>query len=96
MTAHILARLLAERAVDELVELSKAPVLLRKVSFGKHYGESWSDVPTDYLDWILSKVATIAWSRAAGHSVEQGLFDDPDIIFTVRTEKARRSAAPGR
>jgi exodeoxyribonuclease X len=94
MTAHILARLLAGRTVDELLELSTAPFLLSKVNFGKHYGKSWSDVPTDYLQWISSTVATNEALRAAGLSVEPSRFDD-DVIFTVRTELARRSAASG-
>jgi exodeoxyribonuclease X len=95
VTAHILARLLAERTVDELVELSRAPVLLRKVSFGKYHGQSWSDVPTDYLRWISSTVATNEALRASGLSVGPSRFDD-DVIFTVRTELAKRSAAPRR
>jgi exodeoxyribonuclease X len=92
VTAHILARLLAERTVDELLALSTAPVLLRTVGFGKHYGWSWSDVPTDYLDWILSKAAAFEARRAAGLSVEPARFDD-DVVYTVQIERARRSAA---
>jgi exodeoxyribonuclease X len=29
------------------------PVLLPKVTFGKHRGQAWTDVPVDYLQWIL-------------------------------------------
>lgn len=39
----------------EMIELSSRPVLLRKVSFGKHRGSLWQDLPKDYLRWILSK-----------------------------------------
>jgi exodeoxyribonuclease X len=51
MTAHVLTKLLAERDVDELCRLSTKAVLLKKVGFGKHFGELWTDVPTSYLHW---------------------------------------------
>lgn len=51
LTAHVLQALLAERAVDELLKLSTKTVLLKKVGFGKHFGELWTDVPDSYLDW---------------------------------------------
>lgn len=38
-----------------LVELTTKPVILERVSFGKHRGQKWADVPRDYLAWILSK-----------------------------------------
>lgn len=43
------------RDFDGLVELSEAPVLLKKVRFGKHQGELWEDVPKSYLRWILGQ-----------------------------------------
>jgi exodeoxyribonuclease X len=51
MTAHILCRLLAERSVDELLKLSTKAVVLKKVGFGKHRGQLWTDVPDSYLTW---------------------------------------------
>jgi exodeoxyribonuclease X len=41
-----------EDAVQHLLELSAAPVVLRKVRFGKHRDELWKDVPKSYLQWI--------------------------------------------
>ena len=38
-------------SVDRLLELTRRPALLRRVPFGRHRGELWSEVPTDYLDW---------------------------------------------
>jgi exodeoxyribonuclease X len=94
VTARILARLLVERTVDELLTLSTTPVLLRTVNFGMHYGTPWNEVPTDYLRWILREMEMNSLKRAAGALVELGRFDDPDLILTVRTQLARRSAAP--
>ena len=42
-------------SVAELVELTKKPLLLTKVRFGKHRDELWSDVPKSYLRWVLSQ-----------------------------------------
>lgn len=51
VTAHILARLLTERPVEDLLILSTKCVALKKVGFGKHFGQFWTDVPSDYLQW---------------------------------------------
>lgn len=51
VTARILAKMLTIRSFDELVDLSTRPVLLKKVGFGKHFGQPWTDVPFDYLQW---------------------------------------------
>ena len=44
-TAQILVDMLQERSIDELIELSQAPVVLTKARFGKHAGKGW--------DWIV-------------------------------------------
>lgn len=51
VTANLLCRLLKERSVDDLIKLSTKAAVLRKVTFGKHAGKLWADVPTDYLQW---------------------------------------------
>lgn len=53
VTAHILRRLVFASSVDDLVRLTTTPILLHRVSFGKHRGKLWSDVPRDYLEWVL-------------------------------------------
>lgn len=55
VTAHILARLVFASSVDELVRLTTAPVVLRDVTFGKHRGMKWKDLPWDYLNWVATK-----------------------------------------
>lgn len=55
VTAAILDRMLEEKTVDELVDLSTRPVLLKTVRFGKHYGKAWRDLPVDYLRWIVKQ-----------------------------------------
>lgn len=55
VTAHILFRLMDVASVDDLVRLTTAPVLLRAVTFGKHKGAKWADLPWDYLSWVANK-----------------------------------------
>lgn len=36
-----------------LVELSTKPFLLYTMPFGKHYGQRFEDIPTEYLRWLI-------------------------------------------
>lgn len=53
VTAHLLALLLRRFSLAELVEITARPALLPRVTFGKHEGARWEDVPSDYLRWML-------------------------------------------
>lgn len=53
VTAHILLAMLEEADLDQLMAWSKEPPLLPYPNFGKYKGQSWEDVPTDYLEWML-------------------------------------------
>jgi exodeoxyribonuclease X len=77
VTAHILARMMRERSVEELLELSVRPVLLRKMGFGKYRGLPFEELPSDYLGWMERTILS-----------ELGC--DPDLAFTVKAELARR------
>jgi exodeoxyribonuclease X len=82
VTAHILLDLLKLYQPETLVEISTKPVLLLKVDFGLHAGKRWSEVPTDYIDWILHK---------------SGMKDDAtkvDVVHTARLEWVKRTSAP--
>lgn len=55
VTAHLLSRMMLMASCDELVRLTTEPVILRNVTFGKHRGSKWSELPRDYLWWIVNK-----------------------------------------
>lgn len=57
LCAALLRRIIAENTVsiDDMVRWSNGPALLPRVTFGKHKGVDWKDVPTDYLDWLVNK-----------------------------------------
>lgn len=57
VTAHLLARMIAEgrATIDDMVRWSSGPPLLPRITFGKHRGSKWEDVPRDYLEWIVNK-----------------------------------------
>lgn len=51
VTAHILARFLETTMARDLVQWTREPRHLPRVTFGKHKGSPWPDVPIDYLQW---------------------------------------------
>ncbi|WOC15007.1 exonuclease domain-containing protein [Pseudochrobactrum sp. MP213Fo] len=55
VTAYILRRLILASSVSELIRLTSAPVILQTITFGKHRGMKWADLPPDYLNWIATK-----------------------------------------
>jgi exodeoxyribonuclease X len=55
VTAHIFARMLKDEGthrLNRLFQWSREPGLLPKITFGKHAMSKWSELPTDYLQWI--------------------------------------------
>lgn len=55
VTAHILRKLLLLRPISRLVEISSQPGFLPKLTFGKHYGETFKQVEFSYLEWIVKQ-----------------------------------------
>ena len=39
-------------AIDKMIEVTKNPVLLARMPFGKHKGMKFEEIPTDYLEWL--------------------------------------------
>lgn len=52
VTAFLLVEMLKLAPVESLIEWSAAPALLPKIRFGKHAGKKFSEIPTDYLQWM--------------------------------------------
>lgn len=57
-TAHMLIKAIEKAPLDQLLAWTKESVIMRTVPFGKHKGKKWSEVPTDYIQWLLAQ-ATI-------------------------------------
>lgn len=57
LCAELMTRIIAEQRVSltDMVRWSDGPALLPRVTFGKHKGADWKDVPTDYLVWLVDK-----------------------------------------
>lgn len=62
MVAHIAQDAEAQstpRSRDEillhLADLTQQPVLLTKCRFGKHRDELWENIPTSYMNWVLTQ-----------------------------------------
>lgn len=52
VTAHILKNLLETETVETLLEWTTQPAV---VSFGKHKGRPWDEVPSAYLQWMMGE-----------------------------------------
>jgi len=53
VTAHILRFLLDNGIeIERLVEWCDIPAILPRMTFGKHAGTPWEEIPIDYLEWM--------------------------------------------
>ncbi len=60
VTAHLLILLLRTYAkcelpdtISDLLAFSESPIMVKKMPFGKHAGSLLSDLPPDYVQWLL-------------------------------------------
>jgi exodeoxyribonuclease X len=58
------------RSAERLEELTRQPVLLETVRFGKYRGQQWANMDTGYLRWILSKDFDADVMHTARHYLE--------------------------
>ena len=67
VTAHLLTELLELASVEQMIEWTAQPRPMSSLPFGKHRGVPWSQVPSDYLDWVAGNpdmdADTIWWAR---------------------------------
>lgn len=78
VTAWLLDELITEIGGATLVQWSNEPKLFPTLSFGKHRGSKWADVPADYLGWLRDGI----------HDM------DPDWRHGAKVELERRSPPP--
>jgi exodeoxyribonuclease X len=54
-TAGILIKMLEKYSPELLLNLSRTPVRLKNIGFGKHKGAAFEQIPRDYLIWLRSQ-----------------------------------------
>lgn len=54
-TAHILSVMLNHKTFAEMIAISSVPAILPKIRFGKFEGRPFSEVPRDYLQWVVKQ-----------------------------------------
>jgi len=52
VTAWLMLNLLGAASFDDLIAWTKEPKLYPILTFGKHRGQKWSAIPSDYLKWL--------------------------------------------
>lgn len=55
VTAEVLQVLGQICTFNEMIHISKQPPYFTRLTFGKHRGERYEDVPTNYLRWIVGQ-----------------------------------------
>ncbi len=55
VTAHLLSQMLDLATTEQMISWTTEPKLLPKVPFGKHRNMRWSEVPSDYLSWMVKQ-----------------------------------------
>jgi len=78
VTAHLLRAILEATAetidsVEGLHSLCWSPILQSTCRFGKHRGTPWSEVPKDYLRWMVRQGAD-QWDADVFHTIRQHLY----------------------
>ena len=51
-TVGILQKMLEQHSPEELYKITVGPHLLKAITFGKHKGTNFTDIPIDYLMWL--------------------------------------------
>lgn len=69
---HLLSKATSEEPMEKMLHVSNNPILLKTCKLKKHADKPWSEVPRDYLNWILNP-----------RTPHPQPFDE-DIIFTAR------------
>lgn len=52
ITTGILLKMLERYSTDQLLHMSRSPMTLKKIGFGKHKGTEFDRIPKDYLQWL--------------------------------------------
>jgi exodeoxyribonuclease X len=77
VTAHLLIRLAQEVSVEQMLDWTTRPAVLPRVSFGKHKGKTWDQIPDSYFRFIL----------------DDGKFDEDVLWNTRNEMERRRTVA---
>jgi exodeoxyribonuclease X len=51
---HLLSKATSDDPIARMLKVSNEPQLLKTCKLKKHEGKPWSEVPRDYLNWILN------------------------------------------
>lgn len=61
-------------AIQTMIELTQKPVLLPRMTFGKHKGVPFNKIPSSYLIWALKNMKDL----------------DPDVKFTMKHQLSNK------
>jgi DNA polymerase III epsilon subunit-like protein len=57
---------------EEMIHISNEPILIARMPFGKHKGQLFKEVPTDYLEWLLGTELDEDMEHTVRHHLGRG------------------------
>lgn len=55
VTAHLFADLCQFATMEQMLAWTQEPRPMPSLTFGKHRGETWAEIPSDYLQWMVGQ-----------------------------------------
>ena len=80
--------------IEEVIEKYDGVEVKNVVSFGKHNGKEWKDVPQDYVEWCAGG-SKIEWQWAAANEELQRRNNNGDKPKDVTTTKVSKDELEG-
>jgi exodeoxyribonuclease X len=54
-TTELLLKMLEQRPLEQLLQLSSMPARLKTIGFGRYRGTEFSQIPRDYIIWLRNQ-----------------------------------------
>lgn len=74
----------AGMSISDMIDISWRPFVPRKVPFGKHKGSNWSDLPVDYVEWMLSKKVWFREDGSHDEGLEEAIYDAAEALGIIK------------
>jgi DNA polymerase III epsilon subunit-like protein len=64
--------LFGDKAAEEMIKISNNPILINRMPYGKHKGIRFTEIPLDYLQWLLTTKLDVDMAYTVRHHLEIG------------------------
>lgn len=96
VTTFLFEHLLGQAEVADMVVWTEEPILLPTVRFGQNRGKKWSEVPIDFLEWVLNRPADNAFDEDVQHTCRHWIEQHRKAAADAVAAEAQRLKTIGR